>query len=74
MSKCASCRYWSEMIAKARGSVVYAMCLADDRPREYTSEHASCDQWAYNSFGAVDGLPDYGESARAAYAKEGIKP
>lgn len=34
---CEGCKYWSEMLAEARGSVVVAMCLHPERKRDYTS-------------------------------------
>jgi hypothetical protein len=69
---CAGCRYWSEMIAKAEGSRVVAMCLADGGPRngEYMSGAETCSAFARNTFGAVDDPPDYGEQVRALYAAE----
>lgn len=73
MSKCNSCRYWSEMVAQAFGcGPMEALCLAENGrySNKYTTGRMSCDKWASNHFGAVDSPPNYGEFARAAYEAE----
>jgi hypothetical protein len=61
------------MIAMANGGGVEALCLSrSDAPMSgrYTRATQTCAAWALNSHGAVDEPPDYGETARAAYAAE----
>lgn len=57
---CGSCRYWSEMLAKAvGGGPVQAMCLAREGELrgKYTTERGTCKAWASGHLGAVD-TPD----------------
>lgn len=53
---CAGCRYWSEMIAKAEGLQVVAMCLAPSGPNRarYVGPRTTCDAWAAGDLGAID--------------------
>lgn len=70
---CSGCRYWSEMIAKSIGGRdVEALCLAPAGPAKgkYMVGSQTCSSFAKNTFGAVDNPPDYGEAARAGYAKQ----
>ena len=63
---CRSCCYWSELIAKTRGGVLVAMCLADGGPRacRYTRDDASCTGWEEAREGSIDD-PETGHLARA---------
>lgn len=74
---CDGCRYWSEMIARAGGGTdnprgdTEALCLADGPFKgKYTTAEMTCSAFARNTSGAVDEPPDYGETARDAYARE----
>ena len=69
---CAGCRYWSEMIAQSIGDgPVEAMCLGDGPLKgQYTTGKQTCPAWKSGHYGAVDDPPDYGETTRAAYARE----
>ena len=69
---CKGCRYWSEMIARAHGGPVEALCLSEAGPLKgsYTSASRTCDAWASGHHGAVDEPPNYGEEVRALYAEE----
>lgn len=51
---CAGCRYWSEMLAQARGGRVEAMCLATDQPTRYTPGWHTCESWQSGYMGAID--------------------
>ena len=53
---CQTCCYWSELIAKTRGGVLVAMCLAASGPRawRYTREDAGCATWEESREGAID--------------------
>ena len=62
MSKCKSCKYWSELIAKAQGDFVRALCLGEGSFKgQYMSEFDGCRAWKENLYGAVDLPPNYGE-------------
>jgi hypothetical protein len=70
---CAGCRYWSEMVVQAiGGGPVEALCLSGsgEYAGKYVTERMTCDAWKSGHLGAVDGPPDYGETVRAAYARE----
>lgn len=70
---CRGCRFWSEMIAKAEGAAVMALCLAPEPAPlggQYTSGRMKCDAWKSGHLGVVDDPPDYGEAVRAAYDAE----
>jgi hypothetical protein len=64
-TRCQTCCYWSELIAKTRGGLLVAMCLAADGPRawRYTRNDADCPAWEEARDGAIDD-PDTGELAR----------
>ncbi len=53
---CRSCRFWSEMVAKAEGGRVQALCLSPTSPRNGTYTHGrhTCPSWASGELGAVD--------------------
>ncbi|MCX7166634.1 MAG: hypothetical protein NTV11_10215 [Rhodocyclales bacterium] len=53
---CRSCCYWSELIAKTRGGVLVAMCLAERGPRSwrYTRDDSSCTAWERAREGSID--------------------
>jgi hypothetical protein len=53
---CQSCRYWSEMIAKAEGNGVEAYCLNRESPKSqtYTFGHNTCEKWVDGPYGAID--------------------
>jgi hypothetical protein len=54
---CQSCRYWSEMIAKAEGGKpVEAYCLNRASPKHQTfvAGNQTCDGWADGYLGAID--------------------
>lgn len=71
--RCANCRFWSEMIARAYGGCpVEALCLAEGGPKQgsYVRERDTCTTWKSGHFGAVDSPPNYGEYARALYETE----
>ena len=53
---CKGCRYWSEMIARAHGGPVEAMCLGPMSPArgKYMAGHRTCADWASGHLGAVD--------------------
>ncbi len=63
---CRTCCYWSELIAKTRGGVLVAMCLAEQGPRawRYTRDDANCAAWQEARDGAIDD-PETGHLARA---------
>jgi hypothetical protein len=63
---CRTCCYWSELIAKTRGGVLVAMCLAERGPRawRYTRDDAKCTAWDEAREGAVDD-PETGHLALA---------
>lgn len=70
---CNGCRFWSEMIARALGRGVEAMCLAGEGTPyggKYTIGRQTCDAWKSGHHGAVDDPPNYGEEVRALYAEE----
>jgi hypothetical protein len=69
---CGDCRYWSEMIARANGRGLEALCLASNGPhaQKYVPKHNRCDGWKSGHHGAVDAPPNYGEFTRAAYEAE----
>lgn len=68
---CGGCRYWSEMIAMVRGSETVAMCLGKGPwASRYTRASHTCDAFAFNTAGAVDDPPDYGEEVRAEYERQ----
>jgi hypothetical protein len=71
--KCGTCRFWSEMIARAYGAgPIEALCLAEGpKGGKYTRETATCSAWKSGHYGAIDSPPNYGEYARAAYEAEG---
>ena len=54
--QCKTCCYWSELIAKTRGGVLVAMCLAANGPRawRYTRDDANCAEWEKARDGAID--------------------
>ncbi len=54
--RCQTCCYWSELIAKTRGGVLVAMCLAANGPRawRYTRDDAGCATWEEAREGAID--------------------
>ncbi len=64
-TRCQTCCYWSELIAKTRGGLLVAMCLAANGPRawRYTRDDAGCPAWEEARDGAIDN-PDTGELAR----------
>ena len=66
MMTCRSCCYWSELIAKTRGGVLVAMCLAERGPRawRYTRDDSRCTAWDEAREGAIDD-PETGHLARA---------
>lgn len=77
MSRCETCRYWSQMCAQALdGGPIEALCLAPDGPRKgrFTRATATCPKWAENTHGAWDEPPDYGETARAQYEADEVRP
>jgi hypothetical protein len=55
-SRCRTCCYWSELIAKTHGGWLVAMCLAADGPRawRYTRDDAGCPDWEKARDGAID--------------------
>jgi hypothetical protein len=69
MGKCSDCRFWSEMVARATGSAVEALCLADGGPQQskYMSSSSGCGGFKPGTFGAVDDPPNYGEETRRLY-------
>jgi hypothetical protein len=69
---CAGCRFWSEMMGRAYGGgPVEALCLGSGKyASKYTTERTTCDAWKSGHLGAVDDPLDYGETTRAAYARE----
>jgi len=73
---CKGCRFWSEMIAKAEGGGVMALCLADGGSRhgKYTTAGTTCEAWKSGHHGAVDDPPDYGAETRALYDDEEANP
>lgn len=66
------------MVAQAMGGgPIEALCLSEEQylvpgtpNRNFVRADFSCSHWKINSHGAVDEPPDYGETARAAYAEE----
>ena len=73
MSNCGTCRFWSQMIARASGGgPVQAMCLGAGGPLngKYTPAYGHCSGWKHDDLGKVDDPPDYGEYERAAYLAE----
>jgi hypothetical protein len=54
--QCKTCCFWSELIAKTRGGVLVAMCLAASGPRawRYTRDDANCAAWEKARDGAID--------------------
>lgn len=70
---CGSCRYWSEMIAKAEGGgPVKALCLSagGEFAGKYTTTSRTCAVWQSGHLGAIDDPPNHGTETRAAYAAE----
>ena len=63
---CRTCCYWSELIAKTRGGVLVAMCLAERGPRawRYTRDDAGCAAWQEAREGSIDD-PETGHLACA---------
>jgi hypothetical protein len=53
---CKGCRYWSEMIARAHGGPVEALCLVQGGPKsgKYCRAEFVCDRWERGHLGAVD--------------------
>ena len=66
IATCRTCCYWSELIAKTRGGVLVAMCLAERGPRawRYTRDDAGCTAWDEAREGTIDD-PETGHLARA---------
>lgn len=48
MSVCMACKYWSELVAKAEGAHVVALCLNTESPNhsKYTGPKATCPGFA----------------------------
>lgn len=55
-TRCRTCCYWSELIAKTHGGLLVAMCLAASGPRawRYTRDDAGCPAWEEARDGAID--------------------
>lgn len=55
-TRCRTCCYWSELIAKTHGGLLVAMCLAANGPRawRYTRDDAECQDWEEAREGAID--------------------
>jgi hypothetical protein len=55
--KCGNCRFWSELVAWAKGGgPVHALCLSEtslNKGKE-TSEGTTCPSFAENLYGAID--------------------
>lgn len=54
---CSGCRWWSEMLAQAKGGgPVEAMCLNQESPNStrYVTQSQTCRAWQDGSMGAVD--------------------
>lgn len=53
---CKGCRFWSEMVARARGEKVEALCLNQHSPNslKYVTATVTCDAWASGHLGAID--------------------
>lgn len=48
MKTCEGCRFWSEMVAEARGSRVYALCLHESKRNTTHDErmvHRRCEHY-----------------------------
>lgn len=59
--KCEFCRFWSQLVAEARGGVVYAYCLNQTGPHAggYTSEAQGCESYQFAEFGGAVDLPPW---------------
>ena len=68
---CATCRYWSELIARAMsGGPTEALCLGSGPfAGQYTASIIECDAWKENTHGVIDD-PDCGAEANRLYAEE----
>ena len=55
-TRCRTCCYWSELIAKTHGGLLVAMCLAASGPRawRYNRDDAGCPAWEEARDGAID--------------------
>lgn len=60
---CKGCKYWSEMVARACGGPVEAMCLAAASPNssQYTVASTTCDAYEPGYDGAIDQPGGYHE-------------
>lgn len=47
MGTCGTCRFWSELVAEARGTVLRALCEHPVGPKagQMTREHERCSAW-----------------------------
>lgn len=79
-NNCEGCRYWSDMIARAGGGTtnptgqIEAMCLAvGPFSGKYTTPRQTCSEFARDTAGKIDGMPDYGEEARAEYERQALE-
>jgi hypothetical protein len=72
MRKCRYCRFWSEMIAEARGRDVIALCINPDSENCFAMMRSGqgCDKGKDAPYGAIDDETRGGYDAlSAAYAK-----
>ncbi len=70
-TRCRTCCYWSELIAKTHGGSLVAMCLAANGPHawRYTRDDAGCPRWEAARDGAIDD-PQNSEVVRADLQKK----
>lgn len=54
--KCASCRYWSELVGEMNNGITRAMCLStlSRKKGRMQPENQSCGDWASGNLGAID--------------------
>ncbi len=71
MRECRFCRYWSEMVAEARGPDILALCLNPESPRhaKWTGSGQGCEKGRDAPYGAIDDPRHPPEAILAAYEK-----
>ncbi len=53
---CSDCRFWSELVARAEGTSIQALCLCEDSPHytKYTLDKHGCDLGLPALWGSID--------------------